>query len=215
MGAGAKLLTKGEANKAVETLFSHYGKVKYYLDFDGPLQLMVAAILSAQTRDETVNKITPALFAKYKSAKDFSKATESDLIRYIKSVSYAGNKALNIIAACKELVSQYGGNVPDDMDSLVALPGIGRKTANTILINGFGKVEGIPVDTWVMKLSYRIGISLAKSPEAVERDLMEKLDRKHWPKVAYLLKMHGKELCGKKPLCEKCPIARICPKNGV
>ena len=215
MGARAKLLTKGEANEAVETLFSHYGKVKYYLDFDGPLQLMVAAILSAQARDETVNKLTPALFAKYKSAKDFSRATESDLIRYIKSVSYAGNKALNIIAACKEIVDRYGGNVPDDMDSLVALPGIGRKTANTILINGFGKVEGIPVDTWVMKLSYRIGLSLAKSPDAVEKDLMERLDRKHWSGVAYLLKMHGKELCGKKPLCEKCPIARICPKNGV
>jgi endonuclease-3 len=215
MGAEAKLLKSGDANKAVETLFSHYKKVKYYLDFDGPLQLMVAAILSAQTRDETVNKITPALFTKYKSAKDFSKASESDLIKYIKSVSYAGNKALNIIAACKEIVERHGGEVPSDMESLVALPGIGRKTANTILINGFGKVEGIPVDTWVMKLSYRIGLSLAKSPDAVERDLMEKLDRKHWSKVAYLLKEHGKELCGKKPLCEKCPIAGICPKNGV
>ncbi|MEM3841554.1 MAG: endonuclease III [Candidatus Micrarchaeaceae archaeon] len=209
------LLPPKEANEELEILSKAYGKVGYYLNYSGPLQLMVAAILSAQTRDSVVNKITPALFAKYNSAEAFANASEADIIKYIKSVSYAGNKAVNIISACRELVSKYGGKVPDSMDALVSLPGIGRKTANTILINAFGKVEGIPVDTWVIRLSYRMGLSLSKSKNGIEKDLMERIEKKRWRDLAYLLKKHGKEVCGIKPECGVCMINAICPKNGV
>ena len=215
MAGRSKLLSAREANDAIGILSKHYGKVGYYLNYSGSLQLMVAAILSAQTRDETVNRITPALFVRYKRAEDFASASEADLIKYIRSVSYAGNKAVNIIASCKILVEKYNGKVPDEMGVLVSLPGVGRKTANTILINAFGKVEGIPVDTWVIKLSNRIGLSGSKSQDRIERDLMDRIDKKYWHDLAYLLKKHGKTICGSEPMCQECPIKGICPKNGV
>ncbi|EQD34963.1 DNA-(apurinic or apyrimidinic site) lyase / endonuclease III, partial [mine drainage metagenome] len=152
---------------------------------------------------------------RFKSAKDYANASENEIIGYIKPVSFAGNKAKNIIRAAKTLEEEYGGNVPKTMEELIALPGIGRKTANTILINAYGIVEGIPVDTWVIKLSPRLGLSLEKNPDKIERDLMGKIDRKYWHDIAYVLKRHGKTLCKAVPECSKCPVKDICPRNGV
>ena len=210
-----RLLTKEEAGAMVKKLEESYPNTKYYLDFKTPLDLLVAAILSAQTHDELVNKITPGLFGKFKSAKDYASASEAELLKYIKPVSFAGNKAKNIINAAKTIDGKYGGKVPKTMDELISLPGIGRKTANTILINAYGIVEGIPVDTWVIKLSPRLGLSIEKNPDKIEKDLMEKIDRKYWHDIAYVLKRHGKALCKAIPECSKCPVKGMCPRNGV
>ncbi|MEM3791168.1 MAG: endonuclease III [Candidatus Micrarchaeaceae archaeon] len=210
------LLGKDEARKAIDILFREYEDAHYYLNFSTPLELLVAAILSAQTRDQVVNSITPSLFKRFRSAEDYANSTKGELLKYIKSVTFAERKAEQIIKACRIILEKHKGKVPDNMNDLLELPGIGRKTANTILINAFGKVEGIPVDTWVIKLSYRIGLSDKKDPEEIEKDLMNLLDKKYWEKVAYVLKAHGHKVCQSlMPICSKCVINSICPKNGV
>jgi endonuclease-3 len=208
-------LARDEASKLACALSDAYKDVHYYLNFKTPIDLLVAAIISAQTRDETVNAITPALFKKYKTAKDYASAQPSQLAKDISKVSFAGNKAKNIISACRTIVDEYGGVVPDNIDALVSLPGIGRKTANTILINAYGKVEGIPVDTWVIKLAPRLGLSANTKPEKIEEDLEAVVPKALWGRFAYVLKAHGKSICGKVPECSRCPIEKMCPKNGV
>ena len=212
---GAKLLVKNDAEKLATILSEHYKDAHYYLNFKTPIDLMVAAIISAQTRDEVVNKVTPSLFAKYKTSKDYANANVDELVGQIKSVSFAGNKAKNIINACKILVEKYNGKVPNKMEELIELPGIGRKTANTILINAYGIVEGIPVDTWVIKLSYRLGLSQNNDPDKIEEDLKSKIPKRNWIKFAYVLKTHGKQICQTIPYCSKCPVNSLCPKNEV
>ncbi len=211
-----ELLQRQKAVEAINTLEEKYRNAKYYLNFDGALQLMVAAILSAQTKDTLVNEITPGLFHRYKNVDDFANAEPAELTEYIKRVSFAENKAKNIINCCRIINEKYNGKVPDKMDDLLSLPGIGRKTANTILINAFGIVEGIPVDTWVIRLSYRIGLSKSDKPDKIEEDLKAIVDKKYWKNIAYVLKEHGHEICrSSKPRCDSCPIRGICPKNGV
>lgn len=213
--ASPRMLDCEEAAELTRLLVERYKDATYYLDFGTAIDLLVAAIISAQTRDETVNRITPALFSKYKSAEDYAGASPSELARDISSVSFASIKAKNIIRACKTIVREYGGRVPDTMDALVSLPGIGRKTANTILINAYGKVEGIPVDTWVIKLSQRLGLSPNSNQDKIERDLENVVPKRYWGRFAYVLKAHGKKLCGRVPVCSKCPASKICPRNGV
>ena len=212
---GYTLLSQKDAEELVRILSGAYKDSHYYLNFKTPIDLLVAAVISAQTRDEVVNKTTPALFSRYHTAKDYAGADEEELIKAIKSVSFAGNKAKNIIKACKMLVEKYGGKVPDRMEELIELPGVGRKTANTILINAYGIVEGIPVDTWVIKLSYRLGLSQNKLPDKIESDLKERIPKTYWSKLAYVMKNHGRAICQTIPYCSKCPINHICPKNGV
>jgi endonuclease-3 len=209
------MLSADKAGELTSTLCQHYKDAKYYLDFKTPVDLVVAGILSAQTRDEVVNRATPSIFAKYKTAKDYADADVEELIRLAGSISFAGNKAKNIISAMRAIHERYGGKVPNRMEELLELPGIGRKTANTILINAYGIVEGIPVDTWVIKLAPRLGLSANTNPDKIERDLIEKVERKYWGKITYVLKTHGKVLCQSIPICSKCPVSRICPKNGV
>src|SRR5271157_2126169 len=199
----ATLLDGRQASELASKLYDSYKDVHYYLNFKTPVDLVAAAIISAQTRDETVNRLTPALFAKYKSAKDYADAKPEELANDIGSVTFAGNKAKNIVNTFKAITEKYNGKVPSTMSQLTELPGIGRKTANTILINAYGIVEGIPVDTWVIKLSYRLGMSLNKNPEKIEQDLMNKIDRKHWHNFAYVLKAHGKAICQAVPYCSK------------
>lgn len=213
--AGYRLLPQKEAEELVKTLHNTYKDSHYYLSFKTPVDLLVAAVLSAQTRDEAVNRTTPALFLKYRTAKDYAKADPDDLIKDIKSISFAGNKAKNIITTCRILAERYNGKVPDKMEALIELPGIGRKTANTILINAYGIVEGIPVDTWVIKLSYRLGLSTNKDPDKIESDLKERIPKAYWGKLAYVMKNHGRAICQAIPYCSKCPVNGICPKNGV
>lgn len=216
-----KRLGDSEARRAVELLEKEYPDAKYYLEFGTPVELLVAAIMSAQTHDEVVNAATPALFKRYRTAKDYAAADAEELLGLIRSVSFAGNKAKNIIAACKIIEEKYKGKVPDSMEALTALPGIGRKTANTILINAYGIVEGIPVDTWVIKLSYRIGLSPNTDPEKIEQDLMPVVDKRYWKNIAYVMKAHGKKVCQSQvPLCGRCllgprPGNGLCPRNGV
>ena len=210
------LLEERKAREAVERLEKEYPDAAYYLKFSTPIDLVVAAMLSAQTRDEVVNAITPGLFRKYRTARDYANADPEELAGIVRSVSFAGNKAKNIVLACKTIADKYDGTVPDRMDALVELPGIGRKTANTILINAYKKVEGIPVDTWVIKLSGRIGLSGSKKPDEIEQDLMKVVDRKHWRNIAYVMKSHGKKVCQSQvPLCSKCILNAMCPKNLV
>lgn len=211
----ARLLDYKEASELAAKLSDSYKNVHYYLSFKTPIDLVAAAIISAQTRDETVNKLTPALFAKYTTANDYANAKPEALAKDIGSVTFAGNKAKNMINTFRVIADKYGGKVPSSMEQLIELPGIGRKTANTILINAYGIVEGIPVDTWVIKLSYRLGLSLNKNPEKIEHDLMKSIDKRYWHNFAYVLKAHGKEICQAVPYCSKCPISSMCPKNGV
>jgi len=202
--------------KIIELLKKNYPNAKYYLNFSNPLELMVAAILSAQIRDEVVNATTPKIFSKYKTAKDYANADLKEFTKEISSVTFAGMKAKNIINACKILVEKYGGEVPDKMIDLIELPGIGRKTANTILINAFNVIEGIPTDTHVIRLSFRLGWTKSKKPEEIEQDLMKIIPRDDWKKIAYLLKAHGRAICQAPiPYCSKCFLDKLCPKNGV
>ena len=205
-----------ETTKIIELLKKNYPNAKYYLNFSNPLELMVAAILSAQIRDEVVNATTPKIFSKYKTAKDYANADLKEFTKETSAVTFAGMKAKNITSACKILVEKYNGKVPDKMEDLTNLPGIGRKTANTILINAFGKVEGIPVDTHVIRLSFRLGWIKSTKPEEIEQDLMKIVPKEDWKKIAYLLKAHGRALCQAPiPTCSKCFLEKICPKNGV
>jgi endonuclease III len=193
-----------------------YPNAKYYLKFSNPLELMVAAILSAQVKDEAVNALTPYLFQKYKNAKDYANADLEELTNEIKSITFAGNKAKFIKEACSMLIKKYNGGVPKSLDELIDLSGIGRKTANTILINAYGIVEGIPCDTHVIRVSYRVGWTRSKNPEIIEKDLMNLLPKENWGKIAYVLKAHGKNVCRAPiPICSKCPVKNLCPKSGV
>lgn len=202
--------------EAIKLLKKEYPHAKYYLNFKTPEELLVAAILSAQCRDEIVNACTKELFRKYRSAKDFANTNLNELINNIKTITFAGNKAKNIKEACKILVEKYNGRVPKSIKELTSLPGIGRKTANTILINAYGIINGIPVDTHVIKVSYRLGWTKNKNPDIIEEDLQKIILEKEWSKIAYILKAHGKAICKAPiPFCSKCFLNNLCPKQGV
>lgn len=202
--------------KVIELLKKNYPNAKYYLNFSNPLELMVAAILSAQIRDEVVNATTPKIFAKYKNAKDYANADWKEFSKEISAVTFPGMKAKNIINACKILVEKYNGKVPNTMKDLTSLPGVGRKTANTILINAFNIVQGIPTDTHVIRVSYRLGWTKSKKPEEIEKDLMNIIPKEDWKKIAYLIKAHGRAICKAPiPFCSKCFLNDICPKQEV
>lgn len=202
--------------EVLNLLNREYSRAKYYLNFSSPLELLVAAILSAQVKDEVVNVLVPRLFEKYKTAKDYADANLQALINDVKTVTFAGNKAKNIKNACNILLEKYNSKVPNTMETLTSLPGIGRKTANTILINAFGIVEGIPADTHVIRLSNRLGWSKGKNGDAVERDLMKIIPKEYWKKLPYQLKAHGRAVCkAPTPICSKCLLNEKCPKVGV
>jgi endonuclease-3 len=204
------------SKQILDTLMEEYPNAKYYLNFSNPLELMVVAILSAQVKDEAVNALTPRLFKKYQNTKDYANADLNELANEIRSISYARNKAKYIKKACEILIEKYKGLVPKSLDELADLPGIGRKTANTILINAYGIVDGIPCDTHVMRVSYRIGWTRSKNPDIIEKDLMNLLPKENWGKIAYVLKAHGRNVCRAPiPVCSKCPVKNLCPKSGV
>ena len=200
----------------IKLLKENYPNAKYYLNFSNPIELLVAAILSAQCRDEVVNNTTENLFKKYKSADDFANADLNDLVKHIENITFAGNKAKNIISSCKVLVENYNSKVPKTIDELTSLPGIGNKTALTILINAYGIVNGISVDTHVIRLSYRIGWTKNKNPDKIREDLEKFVPNDDWAKITWLLKAHGRKIClAPNPYCSKCFLSDSCPKNGV
>jgi endonuclease-3 len=185
------------------------------LHHDNPLQLLIATILSAQCTDVRVNLVTPALFARYPDARSFAEAKQEELEEMIKSTGFFRNKATNTIAACKAIVEQHGGQVPGNLEDLVKLPGVGRKTANVVLGDAFG-VPGITVDTHVGRLSRRLGLTKHEDAEKVERDLMEIIPEAEWTSLSHRLIFHGRQVCfARQPNCEGCALNEVCPRIGV
>ena len=186
------------------------------LDFRNPLELLVATILSAQCTDKRVNAVTPALFAKYRSAKDYAKTPPATLEGLIRSTGFFRNKTKSIRAAAAAIVAEHAGRVPDTMEKLHGLPGVGRKTANVVLGNAFGKDEGIVVDTHVMRLSHRLRLTRNTDPEKIERDLMKLVPRRHWTNWSHWLIWHGRRRCfARRPDCRQCEILGLCPSGKV
>ena len=184
------------------------------LNFTNPLECLIATILSAQCTDEKVNEVTATLFKKYRSAADYLAVPEDELKEDIRPTGFFNQKATSIRAACERIVEAYGGEVPDTMEDLITLRGVARKTANIVLGNAFGKVEGIAVDTHVRRLSNRLGFSEHSDADKIEQDLMRLVPRKKWFSFSYQLIDHGRAICrAKKPLCPECPVEPLCPAS--
>ena len=184
------------------------------LDFRNPLELLVATILSAQCTDKRVNMVTPALFKKYRRAKDYANAPQAEVENAIRSTGFYRNKAKSIRGAMRAIAEEHNGKVPETMEALRALPGVGRKTANVVLGNAFGKNEGIVVDTHVARLSHRLGLTRQKDPEKIERDLMKLVPREHWTNWSHWLIWHGRRRCfARKPDCSQCEVFQLCPSG--
>ena len=180
------------------------------LKFSNPLELLIATILSAQCTDVKVNQVTPDLFEKHRSAKDYAEANLAELEKEIRPTGFYRNKAKSIQRSCQELLKRFGGNVPKTLEELVTLPGVGRKTANVILGNAFG-TPGIVVDTHVHRVSRRIGLTKNDDPVKIEFDLMEIVPQEEWTHFSNLLVWHGRRTCvARKPLCGICPIRKWC-----
>ena len=203
------------AKRIVSLLKKQYPDAKCALNYENPLQLLVATVLSAQCTDVRVNMVTPALFARYPNAESFANADRGELETAIKSTGFFRNKARSIQESTKRIVSDYGGEVPNTLDDLVHLPGVGRKTANVILGNAFG-VPGITVDTHVRRVSHRLGLTKHAIPEKIEQDLMELIPKKEWTAFSHRMIFHGRQVChARKPKCEICILNTVCPKIGV
>jgi len=186
------------------------------LDFRSPLELLVATILSAQCTDKRVNMVTPALFKKYRTAKDYANAPQAEFENAIKSTGFYRNKTKSIRAAMRVIAEEHNGKVPDTMEQLHALPGVGRKTANVVLGNAFNKNEGIVVDTHVARLSQRLGLTKQKDAEKIERDLMKLVPREHWTDWSHWLIWHGRRRCyARKPDCGRCEVFQLCPSGKI
>ena len=197
--------------KILSILKKTYPQAKTALRFKNPLELLIATILSAQCTDVQVNMVTKDLFKKYRSAKDWAKAEIKEIESDIKSTGFYHNKALSIKRTCGDIIQKHNGQVPDTIDKLVALRGVGRKTANVVLGNAFGK-QAIVCDTHVIRLSRRLGLSKAKDPVKLEFDLAEIVPKNSWTIFSDLLIFHGRNVCkARKPACESCPIAEYCP----
>jgi len=186
------------------------------LNFKTPLELLIATILSAQCTDKRVNMVTPALFKKYRSAKDYADAPPGELENAIKSTGFFNSKAKSIRGATSAIANMFGSKVPNSMEKLRELPGVGRKTANVVLGNAFGINEGIVVDTHVIRLSQRLGLTKHKDPEKIEQDLMKLVPKEHWTNWSHWLIWHGRRRCfARKPDCANCEVFKLCPSGKV
>ena len=214
MPAESKADTKKRLGKIIRILSRRYPNPRTALHYRTPLELLIATILSAQCTDERVNKVTATLFEKYRSAEDFAAVSQEQLQEEIRSTGFYRNKARNIRAAAARIVEDFGGKVPDNMDDLLSLPGVARKTANLVLGDAFGKAAGIVVDTHVTRLSQRLKLTRHKNNQGdrIEKDLMELVPRKHWIAFSHMLIFLGREFCtARKPNCQDCPISTFCP----
>ena len=199
------------AEKIYSRLQAAYPEAKCALNFESPLQLLIATILSAQSTDKTVNTVTPALFKRYKTAEDFARAKPEELEKMVRSTGFFRNKAKNVQGACRLLVEKHGGEVPKTMEELLELPGVARKTANVVLGVAFEKAEGVVVDTHVQRISARLGFTREERPEKIEEDLMRLFPRERWIHLAHLLIHHGRAVCeARKPRCAQCPVEDLC-----
>jgi endonuclease III len=202
------------APEVIRRLSKAYPDAKVALRFSNPLECLVATILSAQCTDEKVNEVTEELFAKYRRAADYLAVPEEELKRDIKPTGFFNQKKASIRAACGRIVEVYGGEVPGTMEELLTLRGVARKTANIVLGNSFGVVDGIAVDTHVKRLANRIGFSNQADPVKIEQDLMRLVPQDRWFDFTYVLIDHGRSTCqAKKPRCPECPIEELCPAS--
>jgi endonuclease-3 len=207
---------KARAEEIFAGLRATYPSAHCELNFASPLQLLIATILSAQCTDKRVNLVTAELFQKYRTPADFAAAPLSELEEAIKSTGFFRNKAKSISLCCAALEKDHGGQVPKTLEALIALAGVGRKTANVVLGNAFGINVGVVVDTHVARLSFRLGLSRETDPEKIEQDLMRLAPQHDWAMVSHWLIWHGRRRCpARSPDCQHCEIQALCPRVGV
>ncbi len=207
--------TRKNARAIYRILSKTYPEVRCELDFKNPLQLLVAVVLSAQCTDKRVNAITPALFKKYKSAKDYAKAPLAEIEQFIYSAGFYHAKARHLQGLGRKIVEEYGGQVPATIEELTTLPGVGRKTANVVLGHAFG-IPGITVDTHFGRLSRRFGWTTSLDPVKVEHEVGLLIPEKEWTNLSQRMIWHGRRIChSRKPACGACPVAKICPSVGI
>ena len=204
-------MKKEEVIKIIEILKATYPDATCSLDFKTPFELGIAVMLSAQCTDERVNKITPILFEKYKKPEDYMKASLEEIEEIIKPCGFYKNKAKNVLGYAKMIVEKYNGKMPEKMEELIELPGIGRKSANVIMLEAFNNPQGIAVDTHAKRIANRIGISKEKEPLKIEQDLIKIIPKEYFKDVNHLLVWHGRKTCdARKPKCEACPVKEYC-----
>ena len=202
---------KGKIKQIIRRLEAAHPDAKLDLDFTNPLELLIALILAAQARDDLVNKVTAELFKTHRTAADYAATPLPKLESQIGKINFYRNKARSIHNCCKELVKRFGGKVPDALDDLISLPGVGRKTANIVLGNAFGR-QAIGVDTHVLRLSQRLGFTVNTDADKIEADLMQVVPEKQRVRFCHLLQYHGRRVCiAKKPKCSECAIHQWCP----
>src|SRR5438876_7198495 len=202
-----------EQIRAITAELRHlYPDAKCSLNFSNPLELLIATQLSAQCTDERVNSVTRDLFQKYSSVEDYVTVSQKELEQDIRSTGFYRNKAKNIDAACQRIITNYNGEVPRTMADLLTLPGVARKTANVVLGNAFGIVEGFVVDTHIGRLARRFGWTTDEDPVKVEQDLMRLVPQHDWLDLSHLMIFHGRAIClARRPLCEQCSLVKLCP----
>ena len=202
---------KRRARRLLSALEEHYPDAECALHYTQPHELLIATILSAQCTDDRVNKVTPPLFAKYPTAEKMSRATQASVEKLIHSTGFFRAKATNIRGMSRALVEEHNGDVPRDLDSLVRLPGVGRKTANVVLGTAFGIPSGVVVDTHVKRICNLLGLTKRKSPDQIERDLIEIIPQKEWINFSHRLIHHGRQICiARRPQCTRCPLLKNC-----
>jgi endonuclease-3 len=207
---------KRQAIEVLKRLKKEYPEPRTELRFGKPFELLAATILSAQSTDAGVNRVTEKLFKKYRSVQDFAGAPLEELQKDVSSINFYRNKAKNIKASAQMIMEKFGGKVPDTMEELISLPGVARKTANIVLANAYGKNEGIAVDTHVARLSLRLGLTDRKEPSKIEKDLMELVPREEWSNFSHLLIFHGRRVClARKPKHSECVLFDICPSRDI
>ena len=202
---------KAKVRKLTDRLDKVHADAKLDLDFTSPLELLIALMLAAQARDELVNQVTVELFKTYRTAEDYARAPLPALEEQIRKINFYRNKAKSIHNCCNEIAERFGGKVPDNLDKLISLPGVGRKTANIVLGNAFG-IQAIGVDTHVMRLSQRLGLTKNTNPDKIEFDLILLVSENQRVRFCHLLQYHGRRVClAKKPRCPECTIKELCP----
>jgi endonuclease III len=198
--------------RILDRLHAEYPDSRCSLDHDGPLQLLVATVLSAQTTDAAVNRVTPALFARFRTAADFAEAAQEEMEEHLKTLNFFRNKSKALIGLGRALVERFGGEVPMTMEALTTLPGVGRKTANVVLGVGFGIADGVVVDTHVKRNAARLGLTSEEDPKKVEADLVPLLSPERRVIFTHLLIDHGRAVCtARRAFCERCVVAELCP----
>ncbi|HEY3966560.1 MAG TPA: endonuclease III [Planctomycetaceae bacterium] len=214
--ASSPVELKQRAVKIAKALARAYPDAVCALEHEGPFQLLVATILSAQCTDERVNMVTPVLFRKYPTAEKLARSSQPDVERIIKSTGFFRAKAKSVRGMATKLVEEFGGELPRTVEELITLPGVGRKTANVLLGTAYGIASGVVVDTHVKRIAFLLGLTKHTDPAKVERDLMELLPAKEWVNFSHRLIHHGRRICiARRPKCPECPLLKLCPRVGL